>query len=124
MKLFSLRNKNKGKLTLQDLFSNEVMQQSLENLNWAHGESGKKAFEWVKISAIEKESQVLSIILASIKKPLQFGEYLYRPYGNRIERTGPPIKIETKKNPLVSLSSPFRIRIKKKVQPKGVVTVN
>jgi len=82
-----------------------------------------KAFEWVKLASIEKESQVLSIILASIKKPMKFGKYLYRPYGNRIERTGPSITVETKTNPLVRLSKSFRVRIKKKVKQK-VVTVD
>lgn len=117
------RNKNKGTLTLQDLFSREILQHSLNNLPWQFAENPKKgkAWEFVKNSEIDSISPVLALILTSMKKNQVFGEYSYFFYNNRIERTSPKIKVKTKWFEKFKLSSPIKIRIKKK-QTGGLVT--
>jgi len=119
------RNKNKGTLTLQDLFSREILEHSLNNLPWIFAENPKKgkAWEFIKISEIDSISPVLALILTSMKKNQVFGEYSYYFYSNRIERTNPKkIKPKTKFFSKFQLSAPLKIRIKKKTEPKGLVT--
>lgn len=118
------RNKNKGQLTLQDLFSREILEHSLCNLPWTFAENPKKgkAWEFVKISDIDSISPVLALILTSMKKNQVFGEYSYYFYRNRIERSNPKkIKPKTKFFSKFKLSSPLKIRIKPKPKSEGVV---
>jgi len=118
------RNKNKGQLTLQDLFSREILEHSLNNLPWQFAENPKKgkAWEFIKISEIDSISPVLALILTSMKKTQTFGDYTYYFYSNRIERTSKKIKPKTKFFSKFKISSPLKIRIKKKTEPKGLVT--
>jgi len=123
MKLFS-RNKNKGKLTMDELLSDDFMQYTLENFKyWTHAESPErgKAWEVTKLDKICAKSNVLFGIMNLMDSRFSLGEYHYNIEGNRIERTGPSIKLRNKSNPLVKLSSPFRIRLKKKPK-RGIVT--
>ena len=118
------KKKYKGTLTLQDLFSREILEHSLNSLSWQFAENPSKGQAWevIKYSEIESISPVLSTILMSIKKNQSFGDYTYYFYPNRIERTGKSIKPKTKFFEKFKLSSPYKIRIRKKTEPKGVVT--
>jgi len=52
----------------------------------------------------------------------KFAKLLYNIVGRRIERRNPEkIKVKSKHNPLVRLSAPLRIKIKKKAK-QGLVT--
>jgi len=117
------RNKNKGKLRMTELFSNEFFQLSLEDLDWIHGESKGHAFEHVKISTVEDKSLFFAIILRALTKPLKFGDYVYSRSGSdMLERTSPLIKKKTTLFKKFKLSSPIKIRIKKKESEGGLVT--
>jgi len=84
--------KNKGKLRLQDLFSNAIMQLSLEKLDWIHQERNSRAWEFITFVEIEKESKFFAVMLRSLDKPIQLGDYKYYLAGsNRIERQSPKI---------------------------------
>ena len=123
-KILFRSKKNKGTLTLQDLFSREILEHSLNNLPWIFAENPSKGQAWevIKYSEIESVSPVLVIILSQIKKNQTFGDYTYYFYPNRIERTSPLIKPKTKFFEKFKLSSPYKIRIRKKEEPKGLVT--
>lgn len=117
------RNKNKGKLTLQDLFSNEIMQASLEKLPFEHAENEGFAWEFFKLKNLESESFVLAMILRSLNQKLKLGDYTYRKVSDRIERESPLIKKQRKENLLFRLSKPFKVLYDPdKKEPQGLVT--
>ena len=117
-------NKNKGKLTLQDLFSNEILQQSLENLSWIHAENDKKqAWEFVKLRDIQAESQVLGMVLSSMQRRMKLGDYMYTRMGNRLEREGPSIKPKRKFHPDFKVSKVFTEILKPIPKIKGFTVV-
>ncbi len=117
------RSKNKGTLRMQELFSNQSFQLSLEDLKWQHAESENHAWEFIKIKSIEKESLFFAIILRSLTTNLKFGEYVYVKRGiDLLERTSPLIKKKRKENKFFSVSKVFKQKPKPKpVEGKGVV---
>jgi len=116
-------HKNKGTLRMAELFSNEFLQLSLEDLDWEYATSQGHAFEQVKISTLEDKSMFFAIMLRSLNKPLTLGDYVYSRMGaDRLERQSPKIKLKTKLYSKFKLSSPIKIRIKPKTNPTGVVT--
>jgi len=124
MKLFN-RTKHEGKLTMDELLSDDFMQYTLENFKgWTLVEKLGRALEIAKIKNICKDSKALLGIFRLMDSRFQLGEYGYSVRGNNIERTAPSIVLKTKSNPLVRLSSVFRVRIKKKPKVRGVVTVD
>jgi len=114
---------NKTETTLQDVFSRKNLEKSLNSLSWTFVEDPKKGKAWEMIlrSGIESVSPVLSLVLFSLKNQT-FGKYTYYFYSNRIERTGKSIKPKTKFYQKFKLSSPIKIKIKKKTEPKGLVS--
>jgi len=109
---------------MQELFSNEFFQLSLEDLKgWQHGESANKAFETIKFSEIEKESQFFAMMLRGLNKPIKLGDYIYHLAGsNRIERSGPLIKPTRKENKFFTVSNVFKKKPEPQPKPgKGIV---
>jgi len=118
------QRKTKG-ITLQDLYSREMLENSLNKLSWIFAENPKKgqAWEFCKYSEIDSAYPGLSERLSQIKKNQTFSDYTYYFYPNRIERTNPKkIKPKTKWFTKFKLSSPIKIRIKKKESEGGLVT--
>ena len=118
--------KNKQEdLTLQKLFSNVAMRKSLEALPWEYASDQKdKAWETIRYNQIEDQSIVFSKILAVINKKLTLGEYVYNFYRSNIQRTSPKIKVKTKFFQRFKLSSPYKIRIKRKDSTGRVISVD
>jgi len=117
--------KPKGTLTLQDLFSNEILQQSLENLSWIHAENDKQqAWEFIKLRDIQKESEVLGMIISSIQRRMKLGSYLYTRMGNRLERESPLIKPKRKYHPEFRVSKVFTEILKPIEKIKGFVKIS
>ena len=115
--------KNKGKLRLTDLFSNEIFQLTLEELKWEHAESENRAWEFLKIKSIEDESVFLAILLRSLTNPLKFGSYIYCRIGaDRLERTSPLIQKKRKINPLFHVERALN-RKPKDPELKGIVKI-
>jgi len=111
---------------LQDLFSNEILQHSLESLDWQHAENDKSAWELFKITSIESESEVFALILRALQKKLRLGNYLYtiNPHSkNLLERSGSSITKKNKTNALFTVSSKFKEIITPSTKVEGVVTV-
>ena len=116
--------RNDGTLTLQDLFSPQMIQASLEKLTWTHAENEKnQAWEYIKFSTIEKESEILSLILAMLKKRTRRGEYIYSVLGNRIERQSELIKPKRKYHPDFKVSKVFTEILKPIEKIKGYVKI-
>jgi len=114
--------RKKDKTTIQEKFPRKLIENSLNKLPWEFAENQKgKAWEVIKTSEIESISPVLAMTLSSIKKNQAYGEYFYYFLPNRIERTGKKIKPKTKYFQKFKLSSPIKIRIKKK-ETGGLVT--
>lgn len=91
-------NKNLSN-NLSELLSNLAFRNTLESLNWQHGESKKHAWEFVKLKELENESIFLAIIIRSLTKTLRFGDYTYTRRGfDLLERTSPKIIIKNKEN--------------------------
>jgi len=121
MKLFN-RAKHEGKLTMDELLSDDFMQYTLENYKeWTLVEISGKALEIAKIKNICKNSKALLGIFRLMDSRFNLGKYRYSIRGNNIERTGPSIVLKTKSNPLVRLSQPFRIHVKRN-KKQGIVT--
>lgn len=115
--------RKKDKTTIQEEFPRKLIENSLNKLPWEYAENQKgKAWEVIKLDKVEEISTVLFGILSLIKKNQVYGEYSYYFLPNRIERTNPKkIKPKTKWFKTFKLSSPIKIRIKKK-QTGGLVT--
>ncbi len=117
--------RNEGKLTLQDLFSDEMLMNSLEKLPWEYGQDNKgHAFETVKLRTIQKESQVLGVIINLIRHRLRLGQFVYTRTGNLLEREGSSIKLKKPFNKIFSVSKVFTEVIKPIIKPKGYVKVD
>jgi len=111
---------------LQDLFSNEILQHSLESLEWQHAENDKSAWEIFKITSIEAESEVFALILRALQKKLRLGDYLYtiNPHSkNLLERSGPSIVKKRKYNALFTVSQKFKEVIKPVTKTDGIVQI-
>jgi len=115
--------RNDGSLTLQDLFGPEMIQSSLEKLNWIHAENDKGAWEYIKISEIEKESEILSHLMQLVTKRKRRGDFIYSVYPNRLEREGDSIKPKRKFTPDLKFSQVFKEVLKPIKQIKGYVKV-
>ncbi len=117
--------KNKQEdMTLQKLLSNVAIRKSLEALPWEYASDGKdKAWETIRYNQIENQSIVFSMILTVIKKKLTFGDYVYNFYPSNIQRTSDKIKPKTIWFKKFKLSSPYKIRIKKKDSSGRVLKV-
>ena len=109
---------------ITDQFSNESLQKFLEGLQYIHADhtENETALEFIHLRSIEQISLVWCKIIASLDK-FTLGDFGYRVNGNRLTRTGKSIKYSGKSNPLIKLSSPFQIRIKKKEKPGFVVSI-
>ena len=107
-----------------DQFSNDSLQKFLEGLKYIHVDelSNETALEFVHFKSIDQISLVWAKIIASLDK-FTLGNYGYRVTGNRLVRTGRSIKYSGNSNPLVRLSSPFKIKIKKREKQGFVVSV-
>jgi len=88
--------KKKGTLTIDDLNSDELLQHSLEKLDWIHAENGKKAWEYIKFRNIT--DQLARKTYENINEHFQLGDFVYSRFSNRLERQGESIKLKTKFN--------------------------
>lgn len=98
-----------------------MIQKSLEALSWQYGQSQDKAFEWIKLRDIEKECEVLYIYLSLMNARKRYGSYLYSKRHSTLERLSEKIKLRNKSNPMLKLSEPVKIWIKKKSKDSGRV---
>jgi len=113
-----LFKRNKGKLRLSDVLSNEMFQLTLEDLDWTHAESSNHAWEFIKLKELEDKSLFLAILLRTITKPLRFGDYVYfRRGADLMERESPLIKKERKENKLFKITKV--VKQPKEAIPKG-----
>lgn len=111
--------KNKGKLRLSDILSNEMFQLTLQDLDWTHAESMNHAWEFIKLKELEEKSLFLAVLLRTITNPMRFGDYVYRRRGaDLMERESPLIKKERKENKLFKITKQVPKQPKKE-QPKG-----
>jgi len=101
--------KHKGTLTLQDLYSDEIVQLSLEKLKYEHVENNGKCYESTRVSQVG--SKMTELLLRSLleKGKVTFGNFSYECLRNRIERHGPSIVSKAKpENKLFTLGKPFK----------------
>jgi len=101
--------KHKGTLTLQDLYSDEIVQLSLEKLQWEHVENNKKCYESTRISQVG--SKMTELLLRSLleKGKVKFGNFSYEAEHNRLIRHGPSIKSKAKpENKLFTLGKIYK----------------
>jgi len=111
--------KNKGKLRLSDVLSNEMFQLSLEDLDWQHAESMNHAWEFIKLRQLEEKSLFLAILLRTITNPIRFGDYTYHRKGlDLMERSSPLIVKKRKENKLFKITKEV-LKQPKEEQVKG-----
>jgi len=96
-------------LTMQNLFSDEFIQISLEKLDWTHVENNGKCYESSRMS--EVGSKMVELLFRSLleRGKVTFGNYSYECIRNRLERHGPSIVSKAEpKNKLYTLGKQFR----------------
>jgi len=98
--------KKKGSLTLQDLYSDEIVQVSLEALHYDKFIRGDRPFEMIHLSQIPRGAIVFYRALLSSR--IKFGEWIYEVKGNRIERFNPSVKPVKTNKPKYSISKPYK----------------
>lgn len=107
---------------MQELFSNEFLEASLLRLNWVHGETDKSAFEFVKLRSVQDESHIFGMILASLEKRFNLGDYSYSRVGNLLQREGPSIKPKRIHFKKFRVGVPFKVNLKDyEDKPKGMI---
>ena len=83
-------------MNLQDIFSNDTLQATLENCNWIRHDNNGQAHEFYKIP---KENPLLSMILTALTFNIgTLGDYSYKHEGNFIKRNSPLIVPKTVHN--------------------------
>jgi len=100
---------------MDELFSNEFLQASLEDLEWIFQEDTyhNRAFEFIKIKSIESRSVVLATVLRNLQ-PIKLGDYSYHRAGaDRLERVGSKIKPTEIKNRFFHAEKIFKPKPKK-----------
>jgi len=108
---------------MQDLFSNEFYQLSLEDLSWEHAESTNgHAWETIAFKTIENESQFFAMMLRLLNKPIKLGEFVYTLQGsNHLRRDGPSIQRKIEHNRLFTVSQVFKRKPNPQPEPgKGL----
>jgi len=107
---------------MQDLFSEEFFQLSMEDLSWEHAESTNHVWETIAFKTIEVQSQFFGLMLRfMLTKPIKLGEFVYSLQGsNHLRRDGPSIKRKTEHNRFFTVSKIFK-REPKPQPGKGVV---
>jgi len=114
--------RNEGKLTLQDLFSDEMVEHSLNNLSWTDAEDSKgRHRQHCKLRAVQAESKILGAIIKLFDNRFKLGKYIYEITGNMIIRYDPTIVEKPKKKGPFTISKPYKIDLEPD-QPKGIVT--
>jgi len=98
--------KKKGTLTLNDLFSDDVIQYSLESLSYEKFIRGDRPFEMISLGKIPRGARVFYRSLLQQRET--FGEWIYNIQGNRIERFNPSIKPVKTDKPKYSISKPYK----------------
>jgi len=111
--------RNEGKLTLQDLFSDEMMEHSLDKLSWTDAEDSKgRHRQHCKLRSLNK---VLAGIIKLFDNRFKLGKYIYEITGNMIIRYDPTIVEKPKKKGPFTISKSYKIDLEPD-QPKGIVT--
>lgn len=111
--------RNEGKLTIQDLFSDEMMENSLNKLSWENAEDSKgRHRQYCKLRSLNK---VLAGIISLMGKRWKTGKYVYEVTGNMIIRFDPTEQEKPKKKMPFKISKPYKIDLEPD-QPKGIVT--
>ena len=119
-----LFKRNKGKLRLSDILSNEMFQLTLEDLDWTHAESKEHAWEFIKLKELEDKSIFLAVILRTITNPMRFGDYVYHRRGaDLMERESPLITKKRKDNRFFKVTKEVKKTLSKIVNdgPRGVI---
>jgi len=111
--------RNQGTLTLQDLFSDEMMENSLNKLEWENAEDNKgRHRQYCKLRHINK---VLAGIIKLFDNRFRIGPFVYEITGNMIIRFDPTEQEKPKKKMPFKISKPYKIELEPD-QPKGIVT--
>jgi len=114
-------SRKKKATTFQEMFPDSMIQKSLEALNWKYGQSLDKPFEWVKLKQVEKDCEMLYVYLSLMSPKKRYGEYSYSRRHSTLERNSPKIKLRNKSNPILKLSAPLKVWIKKRSKEKQMV---
>jgi len=111
--------RNNGTLTLQELFSDSMMEHSLNKLEWEDAEDNRgRHRQYCKLRHLNK---VLAGIIKLFEKRFRIGPYVYEVTGNMITRFDPREQEKPKKKMPFTISKPYRIDLEPD-QPKGIVT--
>jgi len=98
--------KKKGSLTLQDLYSDEIVQVSLEALHYDKFQRGDRPFEMIHLSQIPRGATVF--YKALLDHRVKFGDWIYEIKGNRIERFNPNVRPIKTDKPKYIISKPYK----------------
>jgi len=93
------------------MFSNDMIQISLEKLKWEHVENNGKCYESFRLSQLEDESVMAVLLFRSLleKGKVPLGNFSYEAERQRLVRHGPSIVSKEKnKNLLFTLGKPFK----------------
>ena len=106
-----LGKKKYSKLNLMELFSDELLQYTLEGLDWQKGIVGGKHFEQIKFKSITN-SKLTEILLATLfENRIKLGDFIYSRVGNRLERFDVTIPTDKPKKEAYSVSKPFTVDV-------------
>ena len=107
-----LFNKPKyNKLTIMEILSDDILQYSLESLDWQKITISGKQIEQIKIKAIPNSQMSQIIFTTMFESRMKLGDWIYSRVGNRIERFNPAIAPIEHKKEAYSVSKPFTVDV-------------
>ena len=112
------KKKSYGKLNLIEILSDEMLQYTLEGLEYDKITIGNKKLEHTKFANI-KGSLLFGVLAATLfERRIKVGDWIYERTGNRLQRFNPLTSYAEKKYEAYTLSEPFEVDVdlsKKKV---------
>jgi len=119
------KKKKYGKLTLFELYSDELLQYTLESLNWSSSVArGSNVIQTIKLKSIPNSILTERIFSILFTEKFRLGSYIYEVIGsNRLVRYNPEIRVEKKEKKPFTISKPFTVRVDLNKDPGVIVSV-
>ena len=94
-----------------EILSDEILQYSLESLEWQKITIANKQIEQIKIKSIPNSKMSEIIFTTLFEGRMKLGNYIYSRAGNRIERFNPLLAPIENKKEAYSVSKPFTVEV-------------
>ena len=111
------------RLTLFELYSDDLLRYSLESLNYLSSVRGSNEIETIKLASIPNSILTEKIFKILFAEKFRLGDYIYAVEGNRLVRYNPQIRVKEGEKELYKISEPFKVKVDIDKDPGVVLSV-